>query len=37
MTAIQGVTRFIVSSGGPGNHDNWRRVSDEIIPRFVNG
>lgn len=31
-----GITRFIVSSMGPGNVDNWRRVSDEIIPRFAN-
>jgi alkanesulfonate monooxygenase SsuD/methylene tetrahydromethanopterin reductase-like flavin-dependent oxidoreductase (luciferase family) len=32
-----GVTRFIVSSMGPSNVDNWRRISDEIIPRFANG
>jgi alkanesulfonate monooxygenase SsuD/methylene tetrahydromethanopterin reductase-like flavin-dependent oxidoreductase (luciferase family) len=32
-----GITRFIVSSLGPGNVDNWRRISDTIIPRFANG
>lgn len=29
-----GITRFIVSSLGPGNLENWHRISDEIIPRF---
>jgi alkanesulfonate monooxygenase SsuD/methylene tetrahydromethanopterin reductase-like flavin-dependent oxidoreductase (luciferase family) len=32
-----GVTRLIVNSLGPGNVDNWRRVSEEIIPRFADG
>jgi alkanesulfonate monooxygenase SsuD/methylene tetrahydromethanopterin reductase-like flavin-dependent oxidoreductase (luciferase family) len=30
-----GITRFIVSAGSPEFADNWRRVSEEIIPRFA--
>jgi len=29
-----GIRRFIVGAGSPEFADNWRRVSDEIIPRF---
>ena len=32
-----GVTYFIVSAGSPALAENWRRVSEEIIPRFANG
>ena len=32
-----GITRFVVPAWGPQFADNWRRVSDEIIPRFANG
>ncbi len=32
-----GITRFIVNAGRPDFADNWRRISDEIIPRFTNG
>jgi alkanesulfonate monooxygenase SsuD/methylene tetrahydromethanopterin reductase-like flavin-dependent oxidoreductase (luciferase family) len=32
-----GITRFMVSAGSPEFVDNWRRISEEIIPRFANG
>ncbi len=32
-----GITYFMVSGGSPGLTDNWRRISEEIIPRFANG
>lgn len=32
-----GITRFIVPAWGPEFADNWRRVSEQIIPRFANG
>ncbi len=32
-----GITRFIVSAGSLDFADNWRRISEEIIPRFANG
>jgi alkanesulfonate monooxygenase SsuD/methylene tetrahydromethanopterin reductase-like flavin-dependent oxidoreductase (luciferase family) len=32
-----GITRFIVSAGSHDLVDNWRRISEEIIPRFANG
>ena len=32
-----GVSRFVVPAWGPEFGDNWRRVSDEIIPRFAKG
>jgi alkanesulfonate monooxygenase SsuD/methylene tetrahydromethanopterin reductase-like flavin-dependent oxidoreductase (luciferase family) len=31
----EGVTYFILSSPGGYNLDNWRRVSDQILPRFA--
>jgi alkanesulfonate monooxygenase SsuD/methylene tetrahydromethanopterin reductase-like flavin-dependent oxidoreductase (luciferase family) len=32
-----GITRFVVSAGSHDLVDNWRRISEEIIPRFANG
>jgi alkanesulfonate monooxygenase SsuD/methylene tetrahydromethanopterin reductase-like flavin-dependent oxidoreductase (luciferase family) len=32
-----GITRFVVPAWGPEFSDNWRRVSEEIIPRFAKG
>jgi alkanesulfonate monooxygenase SsuD/methylene tetrahydromethanopterin reductase-like flavin-dependent oxidoreductase (luciferase family) len=32
-----GITRFMVDAGSPEFADNWRRISEEIIPRFANG
>lgn len=32
-----GISYFIVSGGSPTLTDNWRRISEEIIPRFANG
>ncbi len=32
-----GITYFMVSGGSPKLTDNWRRISEEIIPRFANG
>jgi alkanesulfonate monooxygenase SsuD/methylene tetrahydromethanopterin reductase-like flavin-dependent oxidoreductase (luciferase family) len=32
-----GIGRFVVQAGHPSLADNWRRVSDEIIPRFAAG
>ncbi|HEX5416140.1 MAG TPA: LLM class flavin-dependent oxidoreductase [Chloroflexota bacterium] len=32
-----GITRFVVPAWNPEFADNWRRVSDEILPRFANG
>lgn len=32
-----GITRFVVPAWGPEFVDNWRRVSEEIIPRFAKG
>ncbi len=32
-----GITRFVIPAWGPQFADNWRRVSEEIIPRFRNG
>jgi alkanesulfonate monooxygenase SsuD/methylene tetrahydromethanopterin reductase-like flavin-dependent oxidoreductase (luciferase family) len=29
-----GITRFMVSAGSPEFADNWRRISEEVIPRF---
>jgi len=32
-----GITYIIFTGGHPSLTDNWRRISDEIIPRFANG
>ena len=32
-----GITYFMISGGSPKLTDNWRRISEEIIPRFANG
>jgi alkanesulfonate monooxygenase SsuD/methylene tetrahydromethanopterin reductase-like flavin-dependent oxidoreductase (luciferase family) len=32
-----GITRFVIQAGAPEFVDNWRRISEEIIPRFVKG
>jgi len=32
-----GIGRFVVQAGHPSFGDNWRRISEEIIPRFANG
>jgi len=32
-----GIGRFVVSARRPEFADNWRRISDEVIPRFANG
>ena len=32
-----GITRFVVDAGAHDHVDNWRRISEEIIPRFANG
>lgn len=32
-----GITYFIVSGGSHALTENWRRISEEIIPRFANG
>ena len=36
LTAL-GITYFVVSGGSPALTENWRRVSEEIIPRFARG
>src|SRR5262249_20172622 len=30
-----GIGRFVVQAGHPSFADNWRRISEEIIPRFA--
>ncbi len=32
-----GISYFVVSGGSPQLVDNWRRVSEEVIPRFAAG
>lgn len=32
-----GIGRFVVQAGHPSFGDNWRRISEEIIPRFADG
>ncbi len=32
-----GITYFVVSGGSPALTENWRRVSEEILPRFAEG
>lgn len=32
-----GITYFIVTGSSPALTENWRRISEEIIPRFANG
>ena len=32
-----GISYFIVSGGSPALTENWRRISEEIIPRFAGG
>jgi alkanesulfonate monooxygenase SsuD/methylene tetrahydromethanopterin reductase-like flavin-dependent oxidoreductase (luciferase family) len=32
-----GVTYIVITGSHPSLTDNWRRISDEIIPRFANG
>jgi alkanesulfonate monooxygenase SsuD/methylene tetrahydromethanopterin reductase-like flavin-dependent oxidoreductase (luciferase family) len=32
-----GIGRFVVQAGTVGLTENWRRISEEIIPRFANG
>ena len=32
-----GIGRFVVQAGTIGLTENWRRISEEIIPRFANG
>jgi alkanesulfonate monooxygenase SsuD/methylene tetrahydromethanopterin reductase-like flavin-dependent oxidoreductase (luciferase family) len=34
--AAMGITYFIVAGGSPEFVDNWRRVSEQVIPRFAN-
>jgi alkanesulfonate monooxygenase SsuD/methylene tetrahydromethanopterin reductase-like flavin-dependent oxidoreductase (luciferase family) len=29
-----GITRFILEASGPGFEDNWRRISEEVVPLF---
>ncbi len=36
-TVDLGITYFMVGGGSPKLTDNWRRISEEIIPRFANG
>jgi hypothetical protein len=35
--AAFGISYFIVSGGSPALVDNWRRISEEVIPRFAGG
>jgi alkanesulfonate monooxygenase SsuD/methylene tetrahydromethanopterin reductase-like flavin-dependent oxidoreductase (luciferase family) len=32
-----GIGRFVIQAGHPSLVDNWRRISEEIIPRFTSG
>lgn len=32
-----GISYFIVAGGSPKFTDNWRRVSEQVLPRFANG
>ncbi len=37
QTVDLGITRFVIQAGAPAFADNWRRISEEIIPRFAKG
>ena len=32
-----GITRFVLNAGAHNLSDNWRRISEDIVPRFANG
>jgi alkanesulfonate monooxygenase SsuD/methylene tetrahydromethanopterin reductase-like flavin-dependent oxidoreductase (luciferase family) len=37
QTVDAGITRFVIQAGAPELSNNWRRISEEIIPRFAKG